>query len=100
MVCHANRTLRGKQKIKFLKIFGKPVKTMGDLKQVRRIFVEGGSLDHAFAAIETRLKQAQNILENLKMHAEYRDLIRESLMKLFSHSQRIQNLNQSRRNII
>ena len=92
LVCHANRTLRGKQKIKFLKIFGKPVKTMDDLKQVRRLFVEGGSLDYAFAAIETRLKQAQNILDNLKMHDDYRNLIRASLLKLFSHSQRTAEL--------
>ena len=94
LVVHANRTLRGKQKAEFLKIFNKPVKTLEDLNKVRRIFVESGSLDYAFGAVKTRLAQAQKILDGLKMHAEYRNLIRGSLLKLFSHSENIARLNQ------
>ncbi len=92
LVVHAYRTLRGKPREEFLNIFSKPVKTLDDLERVRRIFVEGRSLDYAFGAVKTRLKQAQKILNGLKMHAEYRNLINASLLKLFSHSEKISAL--------
>ncbi|MBI3602791.1 MAG: polyprenyl synthetase family protein [Candidatus Omnitrophica bacterium] len=89
LAVHAYRTLKGPQRAQFLKIFHKKTKTLGDLEKVKTIFIEAGSLGYALRAVKTRLAQAQKILSSLKMNQAYRILIEQSLLKLFSHSQKI-----------
>jgi len=89
LVTHAFGVLRGKEKAEFLKIFTKKTKTLKDLETVKKIFVESGSLIYALTAIQTRLSEAQKILSALKMNEKYRNLLKGSLLKLFSHSERI-----------
>jgi geranylgeranyl diphosphate synthase type I len=97
LVVHANQTLKDAKKVQFLKIFNKRTKTLEDLEEVKKIFIESGSLNYALAAVNTRLEKAQEILSTLKMNRTYKSLIEQSLLKLFSHSQRIVNLYQSHR---
>jgi geranylgeranyl diphosphate synthase, type I len=88
LVVHANKTLKGKAKAEFLKTFNKPTKTLKDLEDIKRIFIEAGSLDYALKAVETRLKKAQKIIcKDLTMHQQYKSLIGDSLIKLFGQSQ-------------
>jgi len=95
LVTHAFSVLRGRPKTNFLKIFTKKTKTLKDLETVKAIFVETKSLDYALEAIHTRLNEAQKILNSLNMNDEYRGLLKNSLLKLFSHSQKIAALYQS-----
>lgn len=95
MVVHAYRTLKGKKKTDFLKIFQKKTKTHKDLEEVKRIFIESGSLEYALSAVNTRLAKAQKILNALDMHDEYRDILSQALLKLFRHSQMIAEQNRS-----
>ncbi len=94
LVVHANKTLKGKKRSHFLKIFNKETKTLKDLEEVKQIFIESGSLSYSLAAVTSRLKKAQKILSGLKMNGQYRSIIEQSLLKLFSHSQRIVDLYQ------
>ena len=95
LVTHAFSVLRGKARHAFLKIFTKKTKTLKDLETVKKIFVETKSLGYALEAIHTRLNEAQKILHGLGMNEEYRGLLKDSLLKLFNHSQRIASLYQS-----
>jgi hypothetical protein len=62
---------------------------------VKKIFIKTKSLDYALNAIHTRLDEARKILNSLDMNEEYRGLLEVSLLKLFSHSQKIAALYQS-----
>ena len=95
LVTHAFSVLKGKGKENFLKIFTKKTKTLHDLEAVKKIFVETKSLEYALTAINSRLKEAQKILKDLKMNQEYRSLLELSLLKLFNHSERIAKSYQS-----
>ncbi len=97
MVIHANKTLKGKKHSQFLKIFTKKTKTLKDLEEIKKIFIEAGSLAYALEAVTSRLKKSQEILSTLKMNAQYKGIIEQSLLKLFSHSQRIVDLYQPHR---
>ena len=95
LVTHAFSVLQGEAKKEFLDIFTKKTKTLKDLETVKKIFVKTKSLDYALDAIHTRLNEAQKILNALGLNEEYRGLLKGSLLKLFSHSQRIAALYQS-----
>jgi len=95
LVTHAFSVLKGEAKKDFLHIFTKKTKTLNDLETVKKIFVKAKSLEYALKAINTRLSEAQKILNGLDMNDEYRRLLEASLLKLFSHSQRIAALYQS-----
>ncbi len=95
LVTHAFSVLRARAKKEFLKIFTKKTKTLKDLETVKKIFVKTKSLDYTLEAIRTRLAEAQKILNSLRMNEEYRSLLEASLLKLFSHSQKIAALYQS-----
>jgi geranylgeranyl diphosphate synthase type I len=97
LVVHAYKHLNGKKRAQFLKIFQKKTKTLTDLEEVKKIFIEVGSLNYALKTVKTRLAKAQKILSSLTMNAEYRLMIEQSLLKLFSHSQKIVDLYQTRR---
>ncbi len=97
MVVHAYKTLKGKTRAQFLKIFSKKTKTLSDLETVKKIFIESGSLNYALKHVNSRLTKAQAIMAELKMNAEYKSLIEQSLLKLFSHSQKIVALYQPHR---
>lgn len=89
LICHANQTLTGKAKKRFLHIFNKPTKTLDDLEAVKEILVDSGSLEYALNAVDIRLAQAEKILKSLKMHAQYKTLLSGALLKLFAHSKAI-----------
>ncbi|MBF0570850.1 MAG: polyprenyl synthetase family protein [Candidatus Omnitrophica bacterium] len=95
LVTHAFSVLRGKSKQKFLKIFTQKTKTLKDLETVKNIFAATKSLDYALNAIQTRLSEAQKILNTLNMNEKYRNLLKDSLLRLFRHSQKIADLYQS-----
>jgi len=95
LVTHAFSVLQGRAQKKFLKIFAQKTKTLKDLETVKNIFLKTKSLDYALEAIQTRLSEAQEILNALDMNEEYRSLLEVSLLKLFSHSQKIAALYQS-----
>ncbi len=94
LVVHAYKALRGAQRARFLKIFHKKTKTIKDLEEVKTIFIKTGSLSYALETVTTRLAKAQEILSKLKMNQEYKAIIEGSLLKLFSHSQKIVDLYQ------
>jgi geranylgeranyl diphosphate synthase type I len=89
LVAHAFRTLSGRSRREFLKIFTQKTKTIKDLEAIKKIFIKTKSLDYALEAIGARLQESQKILQSLTMNDEYRNLIGGSLIKLFGHSQRI-----------
>jgi len=89
LVVHAYKNLKGAKRKQFLDIFHKKTKTLQDLEKVKSIFIEVGSLSYALKSVESRLAQAQDIMLRLKMNSKYRQIIEQSLLKLFSHSQRI-----------
>ena len=97
LVIHAYKTLTGVSRKRFLEIFNKETKTLADLEEVKKIFITSGSLSYALEAVTSRLKKAQKILSVLKMNPYYRSMIEESLLKLFSHSQKIVDLYQPNR---
>ncbi|MBI4309688.1 MAG: polyprenyl synthetase family protein [Candidatus Omnitrophica bacterium] len=98
LVCHANRVLQGKAKTAFLKIFNRPRKTLQDLEAIKKIFIKAGSLDYALDAVAVRLKQSQHILNSLKIHPPYKNLLGGLLLKLFTQSQTIRNSGDTYRN--
>jgi geranylgeranyl diphosphate synthase, type I len=87
LVCHAYARLKGAQRKEFLKYFMKPKKNFDDLIAVRKIFIDSGSLDYSLDAVRTRLARSQKILATLKMDPVYRNLIGDSLLRMFRHSQ-------------
>jgi len=87
LVCHAYRVLKGKDKKKFVDIFSKSKKTYADLVAIRKIFIQSGSLNYSLTQINTRLKQAEKLMKNLKMKHQYKQLIQKCLFKLFQHSE-------------
>jgi geranylgeranyl diphosphate synthase type I len=89
LVCHAYEHLKGAKRRQFLSYFLKKEKKFSDLVAVRRIFINAGSLDYSLDAVQTRLAKSQKILGTLKMAPKYRDLIGDSLLRLFKQSQAI-----------
>ncbi len=89
LVCHAYEHLKGKKHDEFMKYFMKKSKNFNDLVAVRRIFIESGSLDYSLEAIKTRIIKSQKILAKLKIMPTYRNLIGDSLLRLFKHSDAI-----------
>ena len=72
--------------IVFLKHFSKPKKSFQDLVAIRRIFVNSGSLEYSLKAIKNRLRQSRQVFSTLNMNNTYRELITDSLLRLFKHS--------------
>jgi geranylgeranyl diphosphate synthase, type I len=96
LVTHAYETLKGAKHRQFLSYFLKKTKNMSDLEAVRQIFIDAGSLDYSLTAVKTRLAKSQKILKTLQMDPSYRDLIGDSLLRLFKHSQAIADQYQSK----
>ena len=89
LVVHAYRTLQGKGRSEFLKIFQKQKKILADLKTVQKILVDAGSLAYALDAVRVRIQKANAILNRLAINDQYRQLIGTSLFKLFQPSQTV-----------
>jgi geranylgeranyl diphosphate synthase type I len=89
LVCHAYAHLAGRKRKEFLGYFLKKNKKFSDLVAVRKIFIDAGSLDYSLASVKIRLAKSQKILATLKMDPLYRNLIGDSLLRLFRHSQTI-----------
>lgn len=89
LVVHANRTLKGKKKAEFLKIFNKSNKTLADLEDIKKLFIASNSLDYSLNAVASRIQRSQKIIKQLNMHPEYKNLLNSLLLKLFAQSQHI-----------
>jgi geranylgeranyl diphosphate synthase type I len=89
LAVHAYRTLKGRQRAEFLRIFNKPKVTNADLKAVQKIFLASGSLAYAMSAMRSRYERAEKILHSLTMRDRYRALVHEALFTLFGQSERI-----------
>jgi len=89
LVCHAYQTLRGKARKEFLACFSKPKITYKDLAAIRKILIESGSLDYAFDHVKQRLKRTDAILKKISMRDKYKNLVAQSLDRLFKHTHRI-----------
>jgi geranylgeranyl diphosphate synthase type I len=96
LVCHAYEHLKGAKRKEFLGYFLKKTKNFSDLVAVRKIFIDAGSLDYSLEAVRSRLAKSQKIIATLKMDPVYRNLIGDSLLRLFKHSQIIADQFQSR----
>src|SRR3990172_8092825 len=68
LVCHAYSQLRGNEKKQFVHCFDKPKKTYQDLKAIRKIFMQTGSLQYSFKEVESRIRQTLIILKTLTMN--------------------------------
>ncbi len=93
LVTHAFSRMNTKEKAAFKALFEKPVKTHSDLKAVRKIFLEHGSLDYSLAAVKVREEKARGLLNALSINDRYRRLIKKSLLTLFRHSEKIARQN-------
>ena len=89
LVCHAYRNLSQAKRKTFMQYFAKPKKSYQDLLAVRKILIEAGSLTYSLKAIKTRREKAHKIIGELKLKNPYRDLITQSLLNLFKHSNTI-----------
>lgn len=89
LTCHAYNKLNGKERSNFLKYFNKPKKTYKDLVAVRKILINAGSLDYSLKEADKRIKGTLNMLGELKMQPKYKAVIKEAIMQLFKHSNRI-----------
>ncbi|MEW5894568.1 MAG: polyprenyl synthetase family protein [Candidatus Omnitrophota bacterium] len=83
LVYHAFQHLKGKKRREFLYYFTKDKITYKDLRNIRTIFVNAGSLHYAFQHINQRMAKCEEILLQLKMKSEYKKLIKESFDQLF-----------------
>jgi len=86
LVCHAYSQLRGNEKKQFVHCFDKPKKTYQDLKAIRKIFMQTGSLQYSFKEVESRIRQTLIILKTLTMNGASKKIIEEALLQLFKHS--------------
>lgn len=89
LVCHAYRTLKGKKKNDFIRIFEKPHKTYKDLIAIRRIFMEAGSLNYSLKKIETLLTRSEVLLNALKIKSKFRAALWQTLNALFNQSRAV-----------
>lgn len=86
LVCHAFRHLKGQQKKNFLKEFNKPKKTYKDLVQIRKTFINTGSLQYCLNHVLSRLEKSRCILDNLTMTPKYKNVINEATFNLFKQT--------------
>ncbi len=96
LVAHAFATLKTKDKKAFFTIFNKEKKTFKDLVAIRKIFIEAGSLDYCLKKVATRIDKTIKILNRLSMQEKYKTAIREAIVKLFQHTDRIAQANNSK----
>lgn len=89
LTCHAYRVLKGKQRRHFLSIIRKPTKTHDDLKAMRAILVNNGSLAYSLSKMENILHESTGLLENLSIKPSFQKQIRISLFTIFEQSQHI-----------
>jgi geranylgeranyl diphosphate synthase type I len=89
LVVHAYRTLKGRERTDFLRIFNKPRITLADLATIRKIFLASGSLAYALQSMRKRYERAEEVLNSLSMRKNYQDLVRQALFTLFDQSERI-----------
>lgn len=86
LVCHAYRTLTGKQRRDFLRTFEKPQKTYSDLVKIRRIFIDAGSLAYSLEKINTLLTQSHQKLALLRMKPVFKKTLWQILGALLDQS--------------
>jgi len=89
LVCHAYDHLKGKERKAFLNIFNKPKKTHTNLREIKKIFINSGSLQYSLKAIEARITKTIRILQSLKMKTKYRLVIKDAIVPLFKPSRMI-----------
>lgn len=97
LTVHAYRRLKGEDLQHFQTIFNKENKTLSDLEDFKILLLKAGSLAYALSHVHSRLKKAQHILDSLSMKPAMKKVIGDALLKLFTHSERIVELYQTRR---
>jgi geranylgeranyl diphosphate synthase type I len=75
LVCHAYQKLRGAPRVSFMRRFNKPKKTFHDLKAIRRIFIDAGSLEYSLRQVQSRFDTTLKIIERLRMKDKYRKIL-------------------------
>lgn len=90
LVCHANDTLKGAKRQKFLSYFNKKKNTYTDLVAIRKIFIDSGSLDYSLNALHQRLTKSRVLLNRLSIKPSHLKLIKQSFSQLFLHSNKIE----------
>jgi len=86
LVCHAYRTLRGKKKQEFIKIFQKPKKSYDDLVKIRHIFVKSGSLAYSLEKVGSLLAKSHHALDSLAITPKIKTALWQALDLLFRQS--------------
>ena len=86
LVCHAYKHLKNAEKRDFLNFFNKPQKTYQDLLTIRKIFVKTGSLHYSLGEIKKRVEKTLQLLDKLRMHPKYKNVIRTAFLRLFKQS--------------
>lgn len=89
LVCHAYKQLNAPKRKLFAGLFNKPRKTYQDLRAIRKIFVDAGSLRYSLREIAGRVHKTIAILKGLKMKAIYKEAIEKSILQLFQQSDHI-----------
>ena len=89
LVCHAYRRLNPHARKSFTTFFNKPTKTYQDLVTIRKLFLKTGSLTYSLKEVEIRILKSLRILQSLKMKPQYKNIITESILKLFTQGERI-----------
>ena len=89
LVCHAYRSLKGRQKSRFLKCFSKKKKTYRDLVEVRKIFLKSKSLEYSLRKTESLVAQSIKMVSGLTIKDSYRTYIIDLLLSLFVTSSTI-----------
>lgn len=80
LTAHAYRTLKGKEKQAFIKLFKKPKKTYQDLIKARQIFIGSGSLLYSLKKINSLLQESHHALQALHIKPKSKQV----LWKIFS----------------
>jgi geranylgeranyl diphosphate synthase type I len=89
LVCHAYHQMSPAEKKKFRALFNKPKKTYQDLVAVRKIFINSGSLKYSLKQVENRLDKTLAIIDKLSMKSSIKNVIKKSILDLFTHSQQL-----------
>ncbi len=86
LVAHAYQKLSGKKRKNFINYFSKSKKNYQDLKIIKKIFIEAGSLEYSLKKITTLLDEAEKILKILKLRPQQKKHIHKTLFNLFKQS--------------
>ncbi len=92
-IWHAYTHLKGQKRKTFLSYFLKEKKTYQDLLVIRRILLSSQSLEYSLSKISSLLGESKKTFTKLHLSSPYKDIIWNSLIKLFDASDLIARKN-------